>query len=107
MTRDEKGRFIKGVSGNPKGRSPREVEEDYRAILVSNVTKEDWAQIVKRAVVDAKKGDTAARKFIADYLIGLPVQRQEHTGADGNALKILVEYVGNETSEFQEPGNFD
>lgn len=90
MTRDEKGRFIKGVSGNPKGRSPREVEEEYRQILVTSVTKEDWAMIVKRAVSDAKKGDTAARKFIADYLIGLPVQRNEHTGADGEALRIEI-----------------
>ena len=90
MTRDEKGRFIKGVSGNPVGRKPREVEEEYRLILVANVSQEDWAAIVRRAVSDAKKGDTSARKFIADYLIGPPVERKELTGADGPIQITIV-----------------
>ena len=99
MTRDEKGRFVKGVSGNPNGRLPRAVEEEYRSILVSSVSKADWEAIIKRAVLDAKKGDNAARKFLADYLIGPPVERKEMTGADGNALRIEVVYADDGDSE--------
>ena len=58
MTRDEKGRFIKGVSGNPKGRAPREIEETYRAILIDEVSPDDWRQIIRKAKDQAKRGDT-------------------------------------------------
>jgi hypothetical protein len=87
--RNEKGQFKKGYKGGP-GRPPREVEEEYRQILVSNVSQEDWAAIVRRAVSDAKKGDTSARKFIADYLIGPPIERKELTGADGPIQITIV-----------------
>lgn len=105
--RDENGRFVKGNSGNPTGRAPREREERYYSILMSTVSFDDWASIIKKARDQAKKGDSAARKWLSDYLIGPPIERKELTGADGGALKILVEYVSNDTSEFQEPGNYD
>ena len=98
MTRDEKGRFIKGNGGGP-GRPARAVEEEYRSILVSSVSKADWEAIIKRAVLDAKKGDTSARKFLADYLIGPPVERKEIAGADGSALRIEVVYADDGNGE--------
>jgi hypothetical protein len=70
--------FKKGQSGNPKGRKPREVERDYLARLRACVTPDDWVKIIDRTVTDAKRGDTAARKFLADYLIGAPVQPTEN-----------------------------
>jgi hypothetical protein len=82
--------FKKGQSGNPKGRKPREVERDYLARLRACVTPDDWVKIIDRTVSDAKRGDTAARKFLADYLIGVPVQKMEHTGEDGGAIVIKV-----------------
>lgn len=88
MTRNEKGQFVKGVSGNPKGRAKREREREYMDALICAVSPQDWADIIKRAVSDAKRGDTAARKWLADYLIGPPVQKQETTGADGGPLEI-------------------
>jgi hypothetical protein len=83
MTRDDKGRFPKGISGNPKGRKPRQIEKDYLALFRSSVSPEDWVDIVLRAVDDAKEGDGVARKFIADYLIGAPVQKIAPTTPDG------------------------
>jgi len=94
MTRDEKGRFIKGVSGNPKGRAPREIEETYRAILIDEVSPDDWRQIIRKAKDQAKRGDTSARKFLADYIIGLPVQKV--AGDKENPLKVIFEYAINE-----------
>ena len=89
MTRDEKGRFVKGVSGNPKGRPAREIEESYRAILLDEVTPDDWRAIVRKAKEQAKRGDISARKFIADYIIGPPVERKEITGNEGGPIEFI------------------
>lgn len=103
--RNEKGQFKKGNQGGP-GRPPREAEQEYRNIFISSVSKQDWQDIILRAVRDAKRGDHQARKFIADYLIGPPIERKEVTGQDGQALRILVEYASNDSDEFSEPGNY-
>ena len=84
--------FKKGVSGNPAGRAPKAREERYSEILISSVTFEVWEQIVKKAAEQAKKGDQAARKWLSDYLVGPPVQRQEVTGKDGGDVIIKVVY---------------
>ena len=73
--RTSKGQFKKGVSGNPSGRPKREREERFLEITLSAVTFTDWKAIIKRAVGQAKRGNQQARKFLADYLIGPPVQR--------------------------------
>jgi len=92
MVRDKKGRFVSGVSGNPKGRAPKSREERYLEILISTVTEQDWQAIIIRAVTDAKRGDATARKWLADYLIGPPVERKEVTGADGSNIVLTVVY---------------
>lgn len=88
MVREPDGRFTKGVSGNPKGRPRKEREERFMDIAVSAVTTEDWKAIVKKAVMQARRGDCTARKWLGDYLMGTPVQRTEVTGADGGAQKF-------------------
>jgi hypothetical protein len=88
--RDEKGRFVKGSAGNPHGRPPKEREVRFYEITLATVTFEDWREIVTRAVQDAKRGDTAARKWLADYLIGTPEQKLDVT-SNGNT--VFVEYV--------------
>jgi hypothetical protein len=89
--RDANGRFIKGETGNPNGRPRKRTEEQYLHATINNVTLIDWAEIVNRAVHDAKLGDTAARKFLAEYLLGKPEQVLKHDGAGG--FNLLVEYV--------------
>jgi len=88
--RDENGRFAKGSTGNPRGRAPREREERYYEILMSAVTFDVWEQIVKKAAEQAKKGDAMARKWLADYIVGSPIQRQEITGKDGNVIEVTI-----------------
>ena len=91
MTRDDKGRFAKGNGGGP-GRPKKEREARYYDVLVSTISIDDWRAIIKRAIQDAKRGDTAARKFIADYLIGPPIERKELTGENGGPLTVKVVY---------------
>lgn len=106
MTRDDNGRFVKGTSGNPKGRTKRQVEDTYLQAFRDSVSPDDWGAIIARAVSDAKKGDAVARKFIADYLIGQPVQRSEVTGKDGGPLtmEIVESIVEAEHGNADEPG---
>jgi len=87
--RDATGRFVKGNNANPNGRPPKEREERYRDIMLTTVSFADWQRIVEKARDQALKGDAVARKFLADYFIGPPVQRNEHTGADGGAIQII------------------
>ena len=74
MTRDETGRFVKGHPGTG-GRKKRQIEESYLKIFRNSVSESDWKAIIYKAVEQAKRGDNVARKFIADYLIGVPVQK--------------------------------
>jgi len=52
---------------------------------------DDWAEIVQAAVRDAKKGDPTAREWLTKNIVGLPVQRLEHSGGD-NAMRVLISY---------------
>lgn len=90
MVRDAKGRFVKGHEPITPGRPKKSREERYLDILVSTVTEEDWEEIILRAVVDAKRGDATARKWLADYMIGPPVEKKEITGKDGGTIKVTL-----------------
>jgi len=86
LERDSKGRFVKGHKGNPTGRAPKAREERYYEITLSAVTFADWEEIIRKAADQAKRGDYQARKFLAEYLVGPPVQRTEMLG--DNAMRV-------------------
>ena len=75
---DEKGRFMRGnrlAKGDPAhrggGRSPIK-ETAYIKCMRDVVTVEEWEQICKRAVIDAKDGNWRARDWLSNYLLGKP-----------------------------------
>lgn len=84
--RDDKGRFKKGEYKGGPGRPKKEREQEYQDILVETVTPQDWKEIIQKTVQMAKKGDTAARKFLADYLIGTPPQHTQNLNVDMTKL---------------------
>ena len=86
--RKDNGQFAKGHSGNPNGRPKRSTEEKYLTALSRRVTLKDWATIVNTAVARAKAGDSTARQWLSDYLMGKPVQRSEISGPDGGAIDV-------------------
>lgn len=49
--------------------------KDYERIMREVVGLDDWRLIILEAVAQAKDGDKHARKWISDYLLGLPIQR--------------------------------
>lgn len=79
------------------GRPSRPKEEQYYRILMTACSQKDWEAIVDKAVEQAKRGDAVARKWLADYLIGAPIQRQEISGANGAALRIEIVDVDSST----------
>jgi len=43
--------------------------------MAQRISAEDWGKIVDQARADALAGDRFARNFIANYLMGRPVER--------------------------------
>ena len=74
IARDSKGRFVKGASGNPQGRLPKQTETSYLQVSESVCTFDVWREITMKAVEQAKRGDARARQWLSDYLIGKPLQ---------------------------------
>lgn len=80
--RDEKGRFVKGVSGNPGGR-PID-QSKYLKRIDTAMTLKRWRAIILKAIEQAERGDAKARQWLSDYILGKPVQQidqiTEHIG---------------------------
>jgi hypothetical protein len=92
MARDNKGRFIKGSTGNPKGRPPRATEEEYRGTIRDVIPLERFTHQLEALAKRADRGDSRAFDKICD-LLGLHVIKTEHSGRDGEPLQIVVSYV--------------
>ena len=90
--RDENGRFAKGNGGGP-GRPKKAREEKYLDILLSIITPDEWAKVCSVALSRAKAGDSRAREWLANYIVGKPVEKREISSPEGEGLRILVEYV--------------
>ena len=88
VERDTNGHLKKGSVLNPKGRPPKDRERDYLDVMLSVVTPKRWTAIVTKAAEQAERGDAVARKWLADYIIGAPVQRNEITGKSEVVIAI-------------------
>jgi len=72
-----KGGFQPGRSGNPSGRPAYAAEFTQR--LVKLVKRADWRDIVLKAVEQAKRGDSKAREWLSDRLMGKANQYMDVT----------------------------
>ena len=86
--RDDSGRFVKGQTGNPNGRPKRRTEQEYLDATIARVTIKDWREIVDKAVSQAKRGDSRARAWLSDYVLGPPSQRMQVSGPDGGPIVV-------------------
>ncbi len=73
--------FIKGTA------SHRRTEGDYMSVLLDTVTLEDWRGVVAGALQLAKDGDSQARAWLAQYLVGKP------TGKAPTPLTVVVQQL--------------
>jgi hypothetical protein len=88
--RDERGRFVAGTTGNPNGRPSKKREERFYEITLSTCTYDDWTEIVKKAVAQAKRGDATARKWLSDYLLGPAQQRVDVTTNGESVIRLSL-----------------
>lgn len=82
------GRFVKGNKASP-GRSPRQLEEEYRLRFTQKLTPTKFEEISDRLIKMALQGKLEAIKLVLAYALGMPTQRNEHTGADGSPIQII------------------
>lgn len=90
--RNDKGQFVEGGVGNPKGRPKKAREDRYYQIAMSAVPFPQWKRIFNKAAQQAEKGDAQARKFLADYLLGPPQQHIDVTSG-GKTLPTTTVYL--------------
>lgn len=89
--RDASGKFIKGKPGGP-GRPPRATEAEYLDALKESLPLDRFKKIVDAYAKRAERGDTRAAEVLFKHVLP-QVSRVEHSGTDGDVIKILVEYV--------------
>ena len=89
--RDEKGRFTKGNKASP-GRKPRATEEEYWDAFLDVIPVERFRRMVESQAKRAERGDIQAFNAIANRILPL-IEKHEHSGRDGEPLKVIVEYA--------------
>jgi len=104
--RDAKGRFVKGESGNPQGRLPKEIEKTYLQVCEGVCSFDVWREIVMKAVEQAKRGDARARQWLSDYLMGKPIsmvmavqEKQENVLIVKYAIQEKLRKIADENSD--------
>lgn len=78
------------------GRPRRATEEKYLSLIGKTVTAEDWVKVVMTALARAKAGDSRARDFLAQYLIGKPT---EYVNVDQDTAVDITLTWGDENTD--------
>jgi hypothetical protein len=97
--RDSKGRFLKGVSGNPGGRPIDQTK--YLKKIDTTMKVANWKTIIDKAIQQAEKGDHRARQWLSDFLVGKPTQSMEMNLESDN--KLIIEYINDWRNNPAEP----
>lgn len=75
VTRNDRGQYVKGQSGNPAGRPKgrknelTELKQDLEIAVRKNVKPDDIKNIVQRMVDEALSGSVGAAKLILDKVL--------------------------------------
>jgi len=69
FTRSKNGRFAAGNKGGD-GRPSRQLDlsAELAAISLATISPDDWRSIIEKCVVDAKRGNSNARRFLFEII---------------------------------------
>ena len=81
MARKKQADLIRGHAAH------RRTEGDYMGVLLEAVTLDDWRDVVNNAKAAAKAGDSQARAWLAQYLMGKPA------GSAPTPLTVVVQQL--------------
>ena len=84
-----------GGSRPNAGRKPKRTEQyqvKMRAIIEETVTAQDWRDVVKMALQDAKDGDKDARRWLAPWVVGAEPKEVTVKGDEDAPMVVRVEY---------------
>ncbi len=87
-THTEQGQFKKGWKGGPGRPKSKRSRSDYLVRLHDKMPMSQWDRILDTAIAQAIEGDHQARSFLAQYLIGKPIQAVEISGPGGSSLSL-------------------
>lgn len=92
------GTFAPGVSGNPNGRPKRKTLTE---LIHDRLDKDPkgWEELVEIILTMAKRRDKDIIKELWHYTDGMPKQRNEVTGKDGEPFTINVVNYDNADSD--------
>jgi hypothetical protein len=97
-TRDDKGRFVAGISGNPNGRPKGRknvitaLKQDMEIALRENLSIEDIKGVVQSMLAEALNGNVGAGKLILDKVLS-SAKETEDAKETGGGLKIIIEHA--------------
>ena len=97
--RDEKGRFIEGVSGNPEGRprGNKNFETDFLKAVgkiaeTNKITREEAMEVLlRKAYTEANKGQFNFYKDIMDRLYGKVAEKHEVDFKDKTEYEMMTD----------------
>ena len=87
-SRDNSGRFVKGVSGNPGGQRKTAVE--FKERCRDFMSEKGFQSLIDMASNPKDRDRFKAIELIAGYGLGKPKQGVELTGEDGDVINIVV-----------------
>lgn len=84
-----------GQSGNPGGRPKKKLVDQALTELLEAKDSEEAIAIAVKLIQMARGGDSQSAKLIAERTEGKPLQKVEHSGADGGPIEasLLVKFV--------------
>lgn len=88
IPRNEDGTFPKGISGNPKGRPRRKTLTELIHAKLDETN--GWDAIVAKVIELSVAGNRHVLKQLWDHTDGMPKQKVEHTGEDGEPIKHVI-----------------
>lgn len=95
-TRDDKGRFVKGVSGNPVGRPKgtkneiAEMKRDLELAVRKKISEKEINAIIKSMIAEALNGNVTAGKLILDKVMS-NAKLEDGEGEDAPEIVIKIE----------------
>lgn len=91
--RDSAGKFLPGNTlAKGRGRPPKKREEEYYNATVGGVSLSAWKKIVQRAVIDAQRGNAAARSWLTNILMAGEIQDTSGQGVP-DVIEVAIKKI--------------